>query len=330
MAKPAHPKSTHRSASGTALSTREPKALASRDAGSGASPSSGVGALVASQLADMTPSFGNILASIGLGVARSQAALDEGVIETVKQLADTKITVVTEVIEQLDDDGLPDVATTQLITNELSVLNFVAPTVHEWQHVSLSMDMSVGAMDEETGASFSLTQNHSGNTRGALTGLVGVGAMSTNSSVLSMQLNAEREAQWSNGTVQLDAVLAPRRTGKFPVPAQVTIGPQLFISQGAVTETKTAGVLTERSVELMISVRKASGAVNPDKELSLDAGGLLPSFSSDDPFTGSTTNADGQCSVSLRRPITPGFAQPARRSITLRLGEITKRFDLVI
>ncbi len=278
----------------------------------------------------MTPSFGNILASIGLGVARSQAALDEGVIETVKQLADTKITVVTEVIEQLDDDGLPNVDATQLVTNELSVLNFVAPTVHEWQHVSLSMDMSVGAMDEQTGLSYSLTQTHSGNTRGALAGLVGVGAMSTNSSVLSMQLNAEREAQWSNGTVQLDAVLAPRRTGKFPVPAQVTIGPQLFISQGAVSETKTGGVLTERSVELMISVRKASGAVNPDKELSLDAGGLLPSFSSDDPFTGSTTNADGQCSVSLRRPITPGFAQPARRSITLRLGEISKRFDLVI
>jgi hypothetical protein len=333
MAKPAHPKSSRRPASDLALSTRTPRALASRDSGAGSGSSAagaGVGALVANQLADMTPSFGNILASIGLGVARSQAALDEGVIETVKQLADTKITVVTEVIEQLDDDGLPDVAATKLVTNELSVLNFVTPTVHEWQHVSLSMDMSVGAMDEETGASFSLTQTHSGNTRGALAGLVGVGAMSTNSSYLAMQVSAEREAQWSNGTVQLDAVLAPRRTGKFPVPAQVTIGPQLFISQGAVTETKTAGVLTERSVELLISVRKASGAANPDKELSLDAGGLLPSFSSDAPFTGSTTNADGQCSVSLRRPITPGFAQASRRSITLSLGELSKRFELVI
>ena len=93
MAKAAHPKSSQRNPSSTALARTAPRGLTSRDAGSanagggssGSAPSgSAVAALVASQLADMTPSFGNILASIGLGVARSQAALDEGVIETVK------------------------------------------------------------------------------------------------------------------------------------------------------------------------------------------------------------------------------------------------------
>ena len=128
----------------------------------------------------------------------------------------------------------------------------------------------------------------------------------------------------------LDAVLAPRRTTKFPIPANVSIGPQIFMSQGSVVETKVGGVVTERSVDVLITVRKASGAVNPSKVLELDAGGLLPSFSTAAPFTGSTTNADGQCKVTLRRAILFGFSQPTRRGVTVRMGQLSKRIDIVI
>src|SRR5262249_16085384 len=71
---------------------------------------------VAGQLADSAPTFGNLLRSIGDGVASSQSALDKGVIDTVKTLNDAKITLVTDVIEQLDDDGLPDPSQTKLQT----------------------------------------------------------------------------------------------------------------------------------------------------------------------------------------------------------------------
>ena len=291
----------------------------------------GLAADASGQLESIAPTFGNVLGSIGLGVANSQAALDSGVIDTVRQLSDTKITVVTEVIEQLDDDGLPDADATQLVTNELSVLNFVTPTVHEWKHVALSMDMSVGAMDDETGVSYQVSQTTTSfGTYGLFFGFVGVGYMSTSDSYRSMMSTSHREAQWSSGVIQLDAVMGPRRTGKFPVPASVSIGPQIFVSQGSVVETKVGGVVTERSVDVLINVRKASGAVNPSKAIELDAGGLLPSFSSTAPFTGSTTNADGQYKVTLKRTITLGFSQPVKRRITLRLGQISKYFDLVI
>ena len=283
------------------------------------------------QLDALAPNFGNILSSIGLGVANSQAALDRGVINTVNRLSSTKITIVTEVVEQLDDNGLPDVAQTQLVTNELSVLNFVTPTVHEWKHVALSMDMNVGAMDDETGMSFSVSRDSSSMSNfGLFLGIIGVGHMSNSSDFRASDAKSHREAQWSNGSVRLDATLAPRRTTKFPVPATVTIGPQLFVSQGAITETKVGNVVTERAVDLLISVRKASGAVNPAKNIELDAAGLLPSFSSTAPFSGTTTNADGQCKVTLRRPIAFGFGNPAKRSLTLRLGLLSKRFDLVV
>ena len=291
----------------------------------------GLAADASGQLDAAAPTFGNILASIGAGVADSQTALDKGVIDTVNALSNTKITVVTEVVEQLDDDGLPDVSQTQLITSELSVLNFVTPTVHEWKQVALSMDMNVGAMDDETGMSFNVSRDSfSMGNAGLFMGILGVGYMSSNSDFRATQSNIHREAQWSNGTVQLDATLAPRRTTKFPVPASVTIGPQLFVSQGAITETQVGPIVTERAVDVLITVRKANGAVNPSKNIELDAAGLLPSFSSTAPFTGTTTNSDGQCTVTLRRPITAGFANPSRRTLTLRLGELSKRFDLVI
>jgi hypothetical protein len=211
------------------------------------------------------------------------------------------------------------------------VLNFVTPTVHEWKHVALSMDMRVGAMDEETGVSFSVqTKKRSAGSSGLFFGLIGVGHMSVNSEYRSMMSESHREAQWSDGVVQLDAVLAPRRTGKFPVPASVSIGPQIHVSQGTVVETKVGGVLTERSVDVLINVRKASGEVNPSKMVELDAGGLLPSFSTTAPFTGSTTNADGQCKVTLRRSIVAGFAQAGRRTVSVRLGQLSKAFDIVI
>lgn len=286
---------------------------------------------VSGQLGDMAPTFGNILSSVGLGVANSQAALDKGVVDTVKKLADTTITVVTEVVEELNDDGLPDLNATQLVSQELSVLNFVTPTVHEWKHVALSMDMSVGAMDDEAGVTYSVNStSRSSGSVGAFFGMIGVGYMTTNQSYGSMMANSEREGQWSEGVVQLDATLGPRRTGKFPVPASVSTGPQIFFSQGTVVETKVDNAVTERSIDVIINVRKASGDANPGRDILLDAGGLLPSFSTTPPFSGSTTNSDGQCKVTLHRPITPGFAQAGKRTITVSLGAISKRFDIVI
>jgi hypothetical protein len=299
--------------------------------GAGGASLLALGADASGQFDAVAPTFGNILSSVGLGVAASQEALDRGVIDTVRTLAGTKITVVTEVIEQLDDDGLPDVEQTRLVTNELSVLNFVTPTVHEWKHVALSMDMTVAAMDDTTGAQFSVTRNATSAANvGLFFGILGVGYLATSSSVRSMTSDAQRETQFSQGSVQLDAMLAPRRTTKFPVPASVSIGPQIFVSQGSVVDTVAGGVLTARSVDVVISVRKASGAANPSKDLELDAAGLLPSFSTTAPFTGSRTNADGQCKLNLRRVINFGFSQPVKRTLTLRLGDISKTFDLVI
>lgn len=292
----------------------------------------GLGADVSGALEAIAPTFGNILASVGQGVATSQAALDKGVIDTVKALAETKITVVSEVVEELDDDGLPDVEKTRLVTQEVSVLNYVTPTVHEWKHVTLQMDMEVAALDSETGINVSVSQKNTGAANvGLFLGILGIGYYTDSSQYQSMISNSHNESQWAQGRVQMDAVLGPRRTTKFPVPATVTIGPQIYISQGGVVEKKTGNVVTERSIDVQITVRKASGDENPNVSLVLDAAGLLPSFKSDGGFTGSTTNAQGKCQVRLTRAIpNPFFSRAASRACTVQLGDIRKTFAITI
>src|SRR6476661_8717121 len=131
---------------------------------------------VSGQLRTVAPTFGQVLKSIGTGVANSQKALDAGVIDTVRDLADTEITVVTDVIQHLNDDGEPDPAQTQLVSTDLSVLNFFMPTIHEWKRVAVSMDLSVGAFNEKDGVSFHAEQSGFGTgMAGLFWGFIGVG-----------------------------------------------------------------------------------------------------------------------------------------------------------
>jgi hypothetical protein len=291
-----------------------------------------LGADVSNALATLAPSFGDVLGAIGNGVATSQAALDQGVIDTVRALADTPITVVTDVIEQLNDDGLPDVNQTQLVTQNVSVLNFVSPTVHEWRRVALQMDLVVSALDSQTGIQVSTTSDslNAGNF-GVLFGILGVGYLVSDQQSRFVTTNAQLESQFAEGRVQLDAFLTPRRTGRFPVPVTVSIGPQIFVSQGAVTDQQTGGVVTSRTVDVQVTVRKANGAVNPNVTIVLDAAGLVPSFSTAGGLTGSTTNAQGRCLVTLTRQIpNPLFSRASARTCTVRLGDIRQTFDVTI
>src|SRR6185437_5934507 len=176
---------------------------------------------VSGQLQTVAPTFGQVLRSIGTGVADSQKALDAGVIDTVKDLANTNITVVTDVIQHLDDDGEPDPSQTQLVSTDLSVLNFFMPTIHEWKRVAVSMDLSVGAFDESDGLQFNAEQSGGGvGIAGLFWGFIGVGETTSFDHEQDSSRTHEQESSWSEGEVRLDATLGPRTTRAFPTPTQ--------------------------------------------------------------------------------------------------------------
>jgi hypothetical protein len=286
---------------------------------------------VSGEIADAVPSFANILRAIGNGVASSQAALDQGVLDTIQTLSSTQIEVVTDVIQELDDDGLPVAEKTDLVTNKLSLLNFVRPAVHQWSDVALSMDFSVGAMDETRGLIFNKTQ-WSNNASGSY--FWGFGGWFQGDSHIDHSLTVQtsrQQAEWMTGQVRLDAMLTPRDTGKLPVPAEAAIGPQIFFSLGTVRETKNGQVVKARAVDLVILVIKADGSVNPQRPIEVDAPALQVSFKTDEGFDGSTTNSDGKVMVTLTRNIpNPLFLQPVKVPIRVTLGQIVRTANLTL
>lgn len=281
---------------------------------------------VSQELRDSAPTFGNLLRSIGEGVAASQQALDASLVDNVRRLSDTKITVVTDVIQKLDDDGLPVTANTELVKNELSVLNFVTPTVHQWDQVNVSMDLTVGSFEAEQGLVFHQNQWDVGvHSYGLFWGFVGWTDTHNNSSDRDVTRTTRQEQDWAEGQVRLDALLGPRRTTKFPVPAQVSIGPQLFFSLGSITETVGGGGgVTARAIEVTIRALKRDGGNNPSKNIVVDSGGLLQSFAATGGFTGSTTNASGLVKVTLTRNINPFFSRPVRFTVKASIGGVSR------
>lgn len=291
----------------------------------------GLAADVSGQLQAVAPTFGSVLSSIGFGVADSQTALDKGVIDTVNQLADTDITVVTDVIQHLDDDGLPDTSLTELVSTDLSVLNFFMPTIHEWKRVAISMDLSVGAFSETDGVQFNARQQGGGvGGAGLFWGFIGVNETTSYDNQQFGSVNHQQEASWSAGEVRLDATLGPRTTGKLPVASQVSVGPQIVFSQGATKEVAVSGAGVNRSVDLVVTVLKAAGDPNPTKPVTVSAGGLRTAFSSTAPYTGNITNADGQILVTVTRNVPNAGTGAINATVVARLGSFSQSYTLTI
>jgi hypothetical protein len=279
----------------------------------------------------VAPTFGEVLRSIGTGVAESQTALDKGVIDTVKELASTNITVVTDVIQHLNDDGEPDPAQTQLVSTDLSVLNFFMPTIHEWKRVAISMDLSVGAFSEKDGVQFKAMQSGFGTgMAGLFWGFLGLGEIHDYEHVENSSRTHEQESSWSQGEVRLDATLGPRTTQAFPTPTQVALGPQIVFSQGAITETPVAGAGVNRSIDVLVTVLTHAGAANPNKAVTVQAGVLRFAFSTTVPFTGSTTNAAGQILVTVTRNVPNAGTGAVKVPVVVRLGALSQTFSLTI
>ncbi|HSU12480.1 hypothetical protein [Longimicrobium sp.] len=291
-----------------------------------------LGADVTGGLTRLAPTFGEVLLSVGQGVAESQAALDRSLIDTAKELSKTKIKVVTDVIQKLDDDGLPDAEQTQLITEDVSLINFLSPEVHEWKNVAISMDFEVGAIDSERGVQFKQSQGTSKVQAGA--SFWGFGSwFNYDYQSQSTQVNShsDSESSWATGQVKLDATLAPRRTEKFTAPSQVVIGPQIFFAQGAITRVTASGKETARSMPITVTVLKASGEPNPNAPLVVECDKFGYSFVADAPFKGSLTNPDGQVKVMVTRQIPDErFSAAQKGTVTVRLGAIVRTLEIVL
>jgi hypothetical protein len=223
------------------------------------------------QFAEAMPTFGNVLLSIGTGVAASQEAMDRSVVDTIKKLQETKITVVTDVIQELGDDGLPlpNVEPT-LVKEQVSLVTHLAPTQHKWKRISLSMDMSVAGMSAQHGMVLKQQQTHaSGYAGSSYWGFHGWfdGYASHNRS--EQTTVSQSEQQWSSGQVRLDAVLGSQRMEKLPVGVDVETGPSITFTQGMVKAEALANGVSRRFIDVTVDIRNQDGTPSTSSDLAI-------------------------------------------------------------
>ncbi len=194
------------------------------------------------------------------------------------------------------------------------------------------MDLEVGATDFETGVTFRRNQTSEGvHAYGLFWGFVGWFDTDTIRRSSSSTRTTDQETDWARGQVRMDAMLGPRRMDTFPVPADVSIGPQLYFSQGSVTETKSGDVVTARSMDMVIKVLKADGSPNPSVNIEVDPDRYALSYATGDGFNGSTTNSQGEIMITLTRNIPNArFLAAARSRISAQLGQVSKSIEITL
>jgi hypothetical protein len=283
---------------------------------------------VTGQLNAMAPTFANVLRSIGEGVASSQATMDKGLKDTIEKLKGTKIKVVTQVVQELDDDGLPREEGPDLVVKEQSLINFVEPNQQVWRSIKLSMDMTVSDVSTEHGMTFKRDQtsvvSHGHSMPWGFGNWFSVSGYGTHAEQTSTNTS---NTTWSSGQVRLDAQLESRHADRLPVGVEVEIGPKIYFSQGPVRETR-GKTSTRREVDVAVQVQQASAAVNPDVRLVMTCTQLSASFSGE---TGSKTDENGNAVITVTREVPTGAPPvPLTGTITVRLGDIVRTLDITL
>jgi hypothetical protein len=300
-------------------------------------PSTTKDADVSQALAMSVPSFGNVLQSIGFSIADSQSNLDQGVIATAKQMSDSKIDVISEVILDLDDDGNPAEDQPDPVRQSVSLLNFFPPMVHEWKHVSISMDLTVSALHYQHGLVFNqVIKNKNQVTYPLNWGFLGwfktdVIAEVTRTTATDYSSQFHQDVDWAEGQVRVDALLGTRETTTFPAPTEVAVGPQIYFNQGPAAEKfdKSSTSPVQRTTSFVVTVLKSSGDVNGNAYLEFSAGSVAASGQNDSAtggeFKGNYTNTKGQVKVNLLRDLR-GLAStaPVEATLTLTLGQLKR------
>lgn len=276
----------------------------------------GLSADVTSELAEAAPTFGNVLRSIGAAVIDSQKALDLSVVETINSVADAKIEIATTVIQHLNDDGLPDPDATEIVTEEISLLQYATPTVHQWQYVALSMDLEAAQVDRKSGVTFKQAQGSVG---------VGVGGSGWGAD-LSLMFNStavesRTQSDWARSRLNFDAQLERRKTSKLADPVKLAKGPVIFIDTKRLKdETDSDGKVT-RKLEINVTLINSTGTPLKNKNIDVDAG-VLGNFTRQ-------TATDGKIDQVIE--LLRGASQPeAQFPIIVSFGQMTRQITITL
>lgn len=280
---------------------------------------------VPSELERAGMSFGMLIDRTGNAVAETQRKLTETGAATASALATTLVDVIAVRETVYDDQGIID--DTRTHTRTLPLITFVDPVFYEWSRVRLQGHFQAREFKFGTeSTSRQASQGFGGGIGGPLL-FLGVSGFYSGGDKTVTESAATRSTDLSLGQVRMSALLVPRRDVGVPKPRQVIQGPRLAIIPGAMAEVRdAAGVLTGRTLSLIIQYSKREGPPIAGKDIAIETEGVPWSFVAIPPAVDPTkTDAQGQIQIRLERQFLDpsGDTTPVDVVVTARKGLVT-------
>jgi hypothetical protein len=271
-------------------------------------------------------SFGKMVQTTGQAVADTQLKLNETGAAMASTLATTLVDVIAVQETIYDDEGNIDSA--QTFTRKLPLINFIDPVFYEWSAVRLQGQFSASELvtsSEAKTSSFVDTFGFGG--VGLSFGVLGVGAIGTNTTTTSTDSNVDQSFDSSFGHVRASALLEPKRDIGVPAPRQVVRGPSLNIIAGEIKDVILGGVLTARTMSALLELRRQDGTPINGKSISIETDGAPWAFTT--PGAESTDGA-GQVAITLRRDFVGATPDTTAKDVVLsaRLGLVSNSTTL--
>lgn len=266
--------------------------------------------------------FGDLVKTTGKAVAETQLKLNQTGAATATALATTLVDVIAVQEKIYDDSGTIDSVKTY--TQELPLVAFIDPVFYEWTEVRLQ---GLFMASEFATASSSSSLGVGVQAGGVATMFGGFG--SVNAQVTTTNSKSDATNDTSYGMLRMNAMLQPKQDTTVPKPIQAIQGPRLSIIQGAITDVKTDGKLTARTMSVLIEYRRRDGNAISNKAISIESDGVAWSIINDrSTETGNvsdknkTTDPAGSIEILLRREFLDEDADTTSKDfvVTARIG----------
>lgn len=273
---------------------------------------------VADELVSSGIAFGTLVERTGSAIAATQRQLDISGAATATALAATQVNVIAVSERVFRDDGTLDHVTNHV--RPLPLISFIDPVFYQWTSVRLQGSFfarEFAASSEQTTSTFSQDSGFFG---AGISMVIGPGAFTSGSSSSSSTRTSEVATDVSLGRIRASALLEPRDDVGIPKPNQVIRGPRLTLIQGSVTDVTASGVLTARTMSLLVQLNRRDGTAIAGKALSIESSGVSWQHAG-----GGVTDASGQLEITLRREFLDEDADttPADFIVTARIGLVS-------
>lgn len=264
--------------------------------------------------------FGDMVETTGQAIAKTQLRLDLNSAATAQALAQTKVDVIAARETIYDDSG--NITNQKDHTMKLPLINFIDPVFYEWSHVRLQGQFY--AMEVAT-ATEARQKNYTKQDRTGQAGLLvlfGGGRTSSSTTTNEVERSTQSASDTSVGRMRMNSLLKPREDVAVPKPTQVIQGPNILILQGEFTNNENNGVIESRQMEIVIQYFTRSGDPIPNKEFSIESGGLSWEYTNP---AQKQTDGDGTVSITLKRffPDPEADITPVNFIITVRKGMLS-------